>query len=256
MLLKNKNAVIYGAGVAIGGAVIRAFAREGAKVFLMLVSLLASLDPVAVWAQGPKYPPLSEYMMAPEAEAALARSAAPEKVSARATVKILTTSGYKVVAQGDNGFVCIVMRGWAAATSTTAPDRDLVYYAKLRAPICFDPVASRTVLPLQELQAKLGMKGKGPDQIAEDVQAAYAKGELPRMEAVAFAYMFSADQDLGPGVGAWHPHMMVYTPYYENLMLGGNEGDSGLPIVGDGGTPFAVTVIPVDDRLAVKAGLR
>ena len=256
MLLKNKNAVIYREGGAIGGAAARAFAREGAKVFLMLVSVLASLDAVAVWAQGPKYPPLSEYMMAPETEVALARSAAPEKVSARATVKILTTSGYKVVAQGDNGFVCIVMRGWAAATSTTAPDRDLVYYAKLRAPICFDPVASRTVLPLQELQAKLGMEGKGPDQIAEDVQAAYAKGELPRMEAVAFAYMFSANQHLGPEFGAWHPHMMVYTPYYENSMLGGNEMESGLPLVGDGGTPFAVTVIPVDDRLAVKARLR
>jgi len=34
MLLKNKNAVIYGAGGAIGGAVARAFAREGATVFL------------------------------------------------------------------------------------------------------------------------------------------------------------------------------------------------------------------------------
>jgi len=34
MLLKNKNAVIYGAGGAIGGAVARAFAREGARVFL------------------------------------------------------------------------------------------------------------------------------------------------------------------------------------------------------------------------------
>ncbi len=34
MLLKNKNAVIYGAGGAIGGAVARAFAREGAMVFL------------------------------------------------------------------------------------------------------------------------------------------------------------------------------------------------------------------------------
>ena len=34
MLLTNKNAVIYGAGGAIGGAVARAFAREGAKVFL------------------------------------------------------------------------------------------------------------------------------------------------------------------------------------------------------------------------------
>jgi NAD(P)-dependent dehydrogenase (short-subunit alcohol dehydrogenase family) len=34
MLLKNKVAIIYGAGGAIGGAVARAFALEGAKVFL------------------------------------------------------------------------------------------------------------------------------------------------------------------------------------------------------------------------------
>jgi NAD(P)-dependent dehydrogenase (short-subunit alcohol dehydrogenase family) len=34
MLLQNKNAVIYGAGGAVGGAVARAFAREGARLFL------------------------------------------------------------------------------------------------------------------------------------------------------------------------------------------------------------------------------
>ncbi len=34
MLLDNKNAVIYGAAGSIGGAVARAFAREGARVFL------------------------------------------------------------------------------------------------------------------------------------------------------------------------------------------------------------------------------
>ena len=34
MLLENKVAVIYGAGGAVGGAVARVFAREGAKVFL------------------------------------------------------------------------------------------------------------------------------------------------------------------------------------------------------------------------------
>src|SRR5215469_4199265 len=34
MMLKNKVAVIYGAGGGIGSAVARAFAREGAKVFL------------------------------------------------------------------------------------------------------------------------------------------------------------------------------------------------------------------------------
>jgi len=35
MLLKGKNAIIYGGGGSIGGAVACAFAREGAKVFLV-----------------------------------------------------------------------------------------------------------------------------------------------------------------------------------------------------------------------------
>jgi 3-oxoacyl-[acyl-carrier protein] reductase len=34
VLLENRNAVIYGGGGSIGGAVARAFAREGARVFL------------------------------------------------------------------------------------------------------------------------------------------------------------------------------------------------------------------------------
>src|SRR5687767_1230594 len=34
MILKDKNAVIYGGGGAVGGAVAAAFAREGARVFL------------------------------------------------------------------------------------------------------------------------------------------------------------------------------------------------------------------------------
>ena len=46
MLLKNKNAIVYGAGGAIGGAVARAFAREGARVFLV-GRTLAKLDKVA-----------------------------------------------------------------------------------------------------------------------------------------------------------------------------------------------------------------
>jgi NAD(P)-dependent dehydrogenase (short-subunit alcohol dehydrogenase family) len=46
MMLKDKVAVIYGAGGAIGGAVARAFVAEGAKVFLTGHSL-ASVEAVA-----------------------------------------------------------------------------------------------------------------------------------------------------------------------------------------------------------------
>jgi NAD(P)-dependent dehydrogenase (short-subunit alcohol dehydrogenase family) len=46
MLLEKKNAIIYGAGGAIGAAIAQAFAREGAKVFLA-GRTRASLDVVA-----------------------------------------------------------------------------------------------------------------------------------------------------------------------------------------------------------------
>jgi hypothetical protein len=129
-----------------------------------------------------------------------------------------------------------------------------VYDAHVRAPICFNPAAVRTVVPLQELRAKLAMERKTPEQIADGVTAAYARGEIPQMEGVAFAYMWSAHQHLGPGVGAYRPHVMVYTPYAVNAMLGGNDFGGSAPFVSDdAGTPFAVTVIPLDASLAIKS---
>jgi hypothetical protein len=191
-------------------------------------------------------------MMTLDEEVDLARSAAPEKVSGSATVKILTASGYKVAAQGHNGFVCMVMRGWSAPTFTPAPFRDLVYDSKVRAPICFDPVASRTVLPYYELRTRLGIEGKNPEAIARGVAMAYALGEFPKSEGVAFAYMWSAHQHLAPGIGAWRPHMMVFAPYYTNSMLGDNDFAGPAPkVTDDAGTPFAVVVIPVDGNAAI-----
>ena len=46
MLLENKNAVIYGAGGSIGSAVARAFARQGAKVYIAGLTV-ESLEEVA-----------------------------------------------------------------------------------------------------------------------------------------------------------------------------------------------------------------
>jgi len=48
--------------------------------------------------------------------------------------------------------------------------------------------------------------------------------------------------------------MMVFAPYYENSMVGGNQFGSPLSqLSDDAGTPFAVVVIPVDDRLAIRS---
>jgi len=105
-------------------------------------------------------------------------------------------------------------------------------------------------------RTKLAMQGKNPDEIVEGLRAAYTKGELPRRDVVSFAYMWSVDQDLASGVGHWHPHVMAFAPYYDNSMVGGNTFGSPLPTLSDAGTRFAVVVIPVDDKLAIKAELK
>src|SRR5260370_25197123 len=81
---------------------------------------------------------------------------------------------------GDNGYVCMVMRGFAAPTYTPPQLRDLVYDSALRAPICFDPNATRTVMPYYELLTKLGMAGKAPEQISAGILAADDRGEHPK----------------------------------------------------------------------------
>ncbi|HLK03304.1 MAG TPA: hypothetical protein VKT53_02605 [Candidatus Acidoferrum sp.] len=218
-----------------------------------LFFLLTGFAALGTSAQEMKYAPVSEYLMPQDAEIALAKSAAPDNISGKATIKVLTASGFQVVHEGDNGFVCLVMRGFGAPTFTPADLRNLVYDSKLRAPICFDPQAAQTVVPYYELRHKLGLQGKTPDEIAKAVSDAYSTGALPKRDRVSFAYMWSADQILG-SVGHWHPHMMVFSPHYENSMLGGNQpGALGPFVTDDAGTPLAVVVIRVDDSFAIKA---
>jgi hypothetical protein len=223
------------------------------RFVLALLVLFASVPAARVHTQAPKYPPLTDYLMARDAEMALARSAAPATISDRATIKVLTSSGYQVAQEGSNGFVCMVMRAWSAPAYTPVQLRNLVYDATVRAPICFDPHAARTVIPYYELRTKLGMEGKTPEQIARGVEAAYVSGALPKRDSVSFAYMWSGSQHLAPGIGAWHPHLMIFAPYADNAMLGGHEFGSPLPqVTDDAGTPFAVVVIPVDHGLAIR----
>ena len=225
--------------------------KDSTITLLGLTALLSTSSS----AQSPAYPPLREYLMSQGAEVALARSAAPANLTEQATIKVLTPTGYRIVTNGKDGFTCLVLRGWAAPTYTPREFRNLVYDPTVRAPICFDSIATRTVLPYYEMRSRLGMEGKNVGEIALAIQGAYAAGQLPKREGVSFAYMWSADQILGPPpIGHWHPHVMVFAPYYDNTTLGGNAFGSPLPqLTDDAGTPFAVVVIPVDHALAVKA---
>jgi hypothetical protein len=143
----------------------------------------------------------------------------------------------------------MVLRGWSAA-----PDPVDTKRAEIRGPICFDPIAARTVVPAEELKVELGLAGKSPDEIGRQVALQYGLGKLPKMEAAAFAYMWSASQTIGSPGGPWHPHMMIYVPYYENQLLGNNPvGNHTAPFVVADRTPYCIVMVPVDDHLAIKA---
>jgi hypothetical protein len=147
----------------------------------------------------------------------------------------------------------MVMRGFSAPTYTPAQFRNLVYDPTVRAPICFTAPAAQAAMPYYEMRTALAIEGKTPDQIAAALEAAYAKGTLPHRDAATFAYMWSAHQHLGPGVGAWRPHVMIFAPNYENPSVGGNVFGSPFPqVTDDAGTPFTVVVIPVDPKLAIR----
>ncbi len=180
-------------------------------------------------------------------EVAIARSAAPEAVSADATIWVLAPSGYREAVSGENGFNCLVLRQWSAIFED---QRELFEWEELVAPICYDPIASENG-PMQEqlLRARLGLDGAGHDEIRQAVFTAYAEGELPVLQGAAFAYMYSDAQRITPDAGHWHPHVMIYAPYYTNAMLGGNAPHSGDPIAFEApGTPRTVIAIPVDGR--------
>ena len=65
---------------------------------------------------------LDEYLMPDlRAEIALARSAAPAGISAKATILTLKPQGYEIAADGTNGFTCLVQRGWMSPFDSPQP---------------------------------------------------------------------------------------------------------------------------------------
>lgn len=183
----------------------------------------------------PNMAPAEQYMMERNAEIALARSAAPDSISKDAEIRVLGPHAYETAVKGTNGFVCLVERGW------TAPINDPNFWnPKLRGPICFNPAAARTYLPLTYKKTELVLAGRTKAQMVEGIKTAFDKKELPPLETGAMCYMLSKQGNLGDGNGAWHPHLMFFIPLTDPATWG-----SDLP-----GSPLFSQKFP-DDRLTV-----
>lgn len=175
-------------------------------------------------------------------EIALAHSAAPDTVSAPATIWVLTPQGYEIAEEGSNGFNCVVLRRFSADFRSDSFEWD-----GLIAPICYDAYSSSTHMQEQWLRAAMGLRGEPVEAIAAAVNAAYMDGTIPVPDRVAFAYMFSAAQRLSPRIGHWHPHMMIWVPYATNADLGGNAIGGEHPFVLEhSGAPRALVTLAVD----------
>jgi hypothetical protein len=162
-------------------------------------------------AQDPKTPypsmaPIDQYLMDQNAEIALARSAAPESISRDAEVRVLGRHGYETAAKGTNGFVCLVERSWMSAF-----DFPQFWNPRMRGPICFNPPAVRSILPLTLKRTELVLAGLSKPQIIDRIKAFDANG-LPALEPGAMCYMMSKQGYLNDSAGHWVPHLMFYVP--------------------------------------------
>jgi hypothetical protein len=222
----------------------REMVRTIAVPVFVLAFVLSSAWPEQAQDAKTPYPsmaPIEQYLMANrDAEIALARSAAPESISRDAEVLVLGRRGYEAAVKGKNGFVCIVQRSWTAGIDD--PD---FWNPKLRAPICFNPSAVRSYLPLTIKKTELVLAGQSKAQMFESIKAGLDKKELPALEPGAMCYMMSKDGYLNEHDGRWHPHLMFFVPQTDAATWGADLPGSPILAVNDAPERLTVFMIPV-----------
>jgi hypothetical protein len=187
----------------------------------------ASAEPQA---SSPAYAQMAagtEYLMANRAaEISLARSAAPAAISGSATVLTLSPKGYETAVNGTNGFTCLVERAWMSPF-----DNPEFWNPKLRGPVCYNPAATRSILPITRFRTKLAQSGVPKDQMFDEIRSAIARKELPALEPGAMSFMMSKDGYLSDAAGHWHSHLMFYVSGTDISSWGANV--HGSPVVVD-----------------------
>lgn len=210
----------------------------GILTTVIVVSTVRQVRAQDAKAPYPKMAPLGQYLMERNAETELARSAAPPAVSRDAEVLVLGRNGYETSVKGKNGFVCMVERSWTAGI-----DDPEFWNPKLRAPICFNPPAARSYLPLTIKKTEWVLAGQSEGQMFDSLKAAFDNKEMPALEPGAMCYMMSKQGYLNDHARAWHPHLMFFVPLTEASAWGADL--PGSPIVAAVDTPDRLTVFMV-----------
>ena len=200
--------------------------RPELTIGLALVIALGWSAPNAA-AQAEKYPAMAAagaYLMDPDAEIQLARSAAPDAISTGATILVLGRQGYEKAVEGRNGFVCMVARGWMAAF-----DWPEFWNPKVRAADCMNPQAARFVVPIAVLRSRMVMAGHAKPEILSALKAGFENGHLPKLESGAMHYMMSQSAYLTDEGEHNAPHLMFLTTTLDATDWG--AGVAGSPVM-------------------------
>jgi hypothetical protein len=214
----------------------------------LVVGLGALRQTHAKDAKGP-YPSmatLDQYLMDRNTEIALALSAAPEAISRDADVLVLGRHGYETAVKGKNDFVCLVERGWMGPFDGEFAAN--FWNPKLRGPLCFNPPAARSILPMTYKRTEMVLAGQSKAQIIEGIKT-FIKQKLPPLEPGAMSYMMSKDQYLSDnGHHHWIAHLMIYTPLADSSVWGADLPHSPVmlnPQFHGDPEPIDVFMIPV-----------
>ena len=187
-----------------------------------LVAVLSAAWPLAAQDGKSQYrnmAPIEQYLMPDRnAEIAMARSAAPEALSRDADALVLGRHGYETAVKGKNGFVCLVERAWMGPFEGDGADN--FWNPKVRGPVCYNPPAVRSILPITYKRTEMVMAGQSKAQIFEGMKT-FVKHGMPSLEPGAIAYMMSKDQYLSDGGHHnWVAHLMIYTPLMNGSVWG------------------------------------
>jgi hypothetical protein len=121
------------------------------------------------------------------------------------------------VVKGKNGFICMVERSWA-----TSFDDAEFWNPKIRAPMCLNPAAVRSVIPPYLKRTEWVLAGLTKAQLMDRVMAAKTAKENSATEPGAMCYMLSKQGYLGDANGHWHPHLMFFFRETNSAAWGAN----------------------------------
>lgn len=208
--------------------------RASTMLFAFCVVALAGADEPGTSYAAPTS--FDEFRFADRSEEiALARSAAPPSIAGDAEILTLGSQRYETAVKGKNGFVCLVQRSWANTF-----DNGEFWNPKIRAPICFNPAAARSLLPFYLDRTQWVLSGVPKPEMVARTRAAISAHAFADPEPDSMSYMMSRQGYINDRGHHWYAHVMFFMPRVAGANWGANS--PGVPIFSDDSDPRPITV--------------